>query len=63
MSEIRVLLEALRSSVQVVRDAALRALSEMKSAIITVIEDHFDETFYISKQIWITKFDIVEENR
>ncbi|GJQ71586.1 hypothetical protein Trydic_g11289 [Trypoxylus dichotomus] len=62
MDEIRVLLKALRSSVQVVRDAGLRGLYAMRFSIPS-FSDSYEETLYISKQIWIAKFDVAEENR
>ncbi|KAI4470055.1 translational activator gcn1-related [Holotrichia oblita] len=62
MDEIKVLLEALRSNVQVVRDAGLRGLHAMRHSIPTFM-DNYDEAVFISKQIWIAKFDIAEENR
>lgn len=62
MDEIKVLLEALRSNVQVVRDAGLRGLYAMRHSIPTFM-DNYDEAVYISKQIWIAKFDVAEENR
>ncbi|KRT80352.1 Armadillo repeat containing protein [Oryctes borbonicus] len=62
MYEIKVLLEALRSNIQVVRDAGLRGLYAMRFSMPSFI-NNYDEACYISKQMWIAKFDVSEENR
>ncbi|XP_022916125.2 stalled ribosome sensor GCN1 [Onthophagus taurus] len=62
MDEIVVLLESLKSQVQVVRDAGLRGLLAMKSSFPTAAVTE-EDMLRISKQVWITKFDVIEENR
>lgn len=61
--EIKVLIEALRSSVQVVRDAGLRGLYAMKNSMPTYGDNYTDEVFNIARQIYITRFDVDSENR
>lgn len=60
IEEINVLLDALQSPIEVVRDAALRGLSRMISE-----EPRFndEDTLRISKRVWIAKFDVSFENR
>lgn len=60
--ELEVLLRALQSPTEVVRDAALRGLSTMITSIPTY-EENYDVSLKVSKRIWIAKFDISEENR
>lgn len=62
IDEINVLLEALQSPIEVVRDAALRGLTLMISSIPS-FEKNYDDALRISKRIWIAKFDVSTENR
>lgn len=62
IDEIDVLLEALQSQIEVVRDAALRGLSLMISSIPS-FEENYDDALRISKRVWIAKYDISAENR
>lgn len=60
--EISVLLSALQSPSDVVRDSALRALTIMIESIPT-FEKHPELAMLITKRIWIAKYDLNEENR
>lgn len=62
IDEIDALLEALQSSTEVVRDAALRSLSLMISSIPS-FDENYNDALRISKRIWIAKFDVSGENR
>ena len=60
--EVSVLLEALKSSNGMVRNASLRGLEAMKN-LLPQFKDDVQIAPVIKKQIWILKFDTVEGNR
>ncbi|CAH0556041.1 unnamed protein product [Brassicogethes aeneus] len=62
IKEIDVLLTALQSPSAVVRDAALRCLVIVSSALPTY-ETDYQYALKVNKRIWIAKFDENEENR
>lgn len=60
--EVECLLNALQSSLDVVRDVALRALDTMVN-ILPDLQSDYDFSLYLTRRLWVAKHDISDENK